>query len=158
MRRKLVQADLLECVLGLGPNLFYNSSMEACVVICRTQKPGVRRGKVLFIDAVREVARERALSFLTPQHQERIVTAYHTFAHELGFAAVATNEEILLREANLSIPRYVQPATEPTGNEGSGGLHSRWSAFDAHGREFWLQMDALVDTLESGLVEGAPDA
>ena len=39
MRRKLIEADLIECVLGLGPNLFYNSPMEACVVICRTAKP-----------------------------------------------------------------------------------------------------------------------
>ena len=43
MRRKLIEADLIECVLGLGPNLFYNSPMEACVVICRTAKP--RHGK-----------------------------------------------------------------------------------------------------------------
>ena len=43
MRRKLVESDLLECVLGLGPNLFYNSPMEACVVICRTQKPADRQ-------------------------------------------------------------------------------------------------------------------
>jgi type I restriction enzyme M protein len=39
MRRKLIEADAIECVLGLGPNLFYNSPMEACVVICRTSKP-----------------------------------------------------------------------------------------------------------------------
>ncbi|MCC7566181.1 MAG: SAM-dependent methyltransferase [Methanomicrobiaceae archaeon] len=32
MRRKLIEADLIECVLGLGPNLFYNSPMEACPV------------------------------------------------------------------------------------------------------------------------------
>ena len=38
MRRKLVEADVIECVLGLGSNLFYNSPMEACVVICRTSK------------------------------------------------------------------------------------------------------------------------
>jgi len=35
MRQKLVDADLVDCVLGLGANLFYNSPMEACVVICR---------------------------------------------------------------------------------------------------------------------------
>jgi len=51
MRRKLVELDLVECVLGLGPNLFYNSPMEACVVVCRSQKPPERQGKVLFIDA-----------------------------------------------------------------------------------------------------------
>ena len=44
MRRKLIEADLIECVLVLGPNLFYNSPMEACVVVCRTQKPKARRG------------------------------------------------------------------------------------------------------------------
>jgi hypothetical protein len=39
MRRKLIEADVIECVLGLGPKLFYNSPMEACVVIYRTAKP-----------------------------------------------------------------------------------------------------------------------
>ncbi len=52
MRAKIVQDDVIEAVLGLGPNLFYNSPMEACVVICRSKKPKDRKGKVLFIDAV----------------------------------------------------------------------------------------------------------
>ena len=90
MRRALIERDLVECVLGLGPNLFYNSPMEACVVVCRTRKPPERRGKVLFIDAVRQIARERAQSFLTPEHQTRILTAYDAFGAEPGFAAVAS--------------------------------------------------------------------
>jgi len=45
MRQKLVDADLVECVLGLGANLFYNSPMEACVVICRKDKLAKRRGQ-----------------------------------------------------------------------------------------------------------------
>ena len=60
MREKLVQHDIVECVLGLGPNLFYNSPMEACIVVCRISKPRERRGKILFINAVNEVTRERA--------------------------------------------------------------------------------------------------
>jgi type I restriction enzyme M protein len=43
MRAKLVEHDVIECVLGLGPNLFYNSPMEACVVICRMRKEKNRR-------------------------------------------------------------------------------------------------------------------
>jgi type I restriction enzyme M protein len=54
---------------GSGPNLFYNSPMEACVVFCRSQEAAEARGKVLLIDAVNEVARERAVSFLRPEHQ-----------------------------------------------------------------------------------------
>src|SRR5207302_6981363 len=94
MRRKLVESDLLECVLGLGPSLFYNSPMEACIVICRSKKPAGRREKILFIDAVREVARERAQSFLRPTHQERILGAYHAFTDEAGFSKVATLKQI----------------------------------------------------------------
>jgi type I restriction enzyme M protein len=51
-REKLVKTDLVACGLGLGPNLFYNSPMKACVVVCRTQKPPERQGKILFIDAL----------------------------------------------------------------------------------------------------------
>jgi len=107
MRRALIERDLIECVLGLGPNLFYNSPMEACVVVCRTQKPAARRGKALFIDAVREVTRERAQSFLAPEHQKRILTAYQAFSDEPGFSAVASNDDVLANEGDLSITRYV---------------------------------------------------
>src|SRR5206468_2705136 len=109
MRRKLVESDLVECVLGLGPNLFYNSPMEACVVICRTLKPRDRKGQILFIDAVREVARERARSFLKPEHQRRILKAYQAFADDPGFAKVASIAEVLQEDGDLSIPRYVRP-------------------------------------------------
>ena len=53
------------------------------------------KGKVLFIDAVHDVERERAQSFLKPEHQSRILAAYQAFADDPGFAKVATIEEIL---------------------------------------------------------------
>jgi type I restriction enzyme M protein len=112
MRRKLIEADLIECVLGLGPNLFYNSPMEACVVVCRTQKPKARRGKILFINAVNEVTRERAQSFLTDEHLQRVVRAYQDFQDEPGFTRVVPIEEIRAKEGNLSIPLYVGGETQ----------------------------------------------
>ncbi|MCX6858432.1 MAG: class I SAM-dependent DNA methyltransferase [Verrucomicrobia bacterium] len=112
MRRKLIEADLIECVLGLGPNLFYNSPMEACVVVCRTQKPKARRGKILFINAVNEVTRERAQSFLTDEHLQRVVRAYQDFKDEPGFTRVVPIEEIRAKEGNLSIPLYIGGETQ----------------------------------------------
>jgi type I restriction enzyme M protein len=111
MRRKLIEADLIECVLGLGPNLFYNSPMEACIVIGRTSKPKARKGKILFINAVNEVTRERAQSFLTDEHIEHIVAAYRAFHDEAGFAKVATIADVRSRNHTLSIPLYVENAT-----------------------------------------------
>jgi len=108
MRQKLVDADLVDCVLGLGGNLFYNSAMEACVVICRNNKPAKRRGQVIFIDAVNEVTRERSMSYLKPEHQQRIADAYHAFTDVEGFAKVASLADIRSNDGNLSIPLYVR--------------------------------------------------
>lgn len=63
MREKLVRSDRVECVIGLGPNLFYNSPMEACIMICRMTKRPERRGQILFINAVNEVERKNAQSY-----------------------------------------------------------------------------------------------
>ena len=157
MRRKLVESDLLECVLGLGPNLFYNSPMEACVVICRSRKAANRRGKILFIDAVHEVARERAQSFLRLEHQEHIVRAYNAFADEAGFAMVATIAEVLSKDANLSMLRYVRPIRNSASNGNDQDLKGVWTAFDTSGRAFWEQTDALVDMLDGVVAVEAGD-
>jgi type I restriction enzyme M protein len=157
MRRRLIESDLLECVLGLGPNLFYNSPMEACIVICRTRKTSDRIGKVLFIDAVQEVARESALSFLKPSHQERVLGAYRSFADEAGFAAVATNESILAKDGNLSIPRYVTSREQARTTGDSDDLTASWEAFDRGGSAFWQQLDGLVAVLDDVLALGTSD-
>lgn len=117
MRRKMVADDVIEAVIGLGPNLFYNSPMEACIVVCRSRKPPDRAGKVLLVDAVKEVTRERAQSFLTEEHIDRIVSTYGAFAHDEGFAAVTTIEGILDRDANLSIPLYVKRSGDAGGHD-----------------------------------------
>jgi type I restriction enzyme M protein len=147
MRVKLIESDLLECVLGLGPNLFYNSPMEACIVVCRRAKPAERRGKVLFINAVNEVTRENAQSFLRGSHQDRILSAYQKFDNEPGFAAIADIEEILNRGGNLSIPLYVRKVRRSS-EEGERTLAEAWDAFEIEGPEFWTQMDELNRVLE----------
>lgn len=115
MRTKLVEHDVVECVLGLGPNLFYNSPMEACVMVCRMNKPLERQGRVLFINAVKEVTRERAQSFLEEDHIHKIFQAYQDFQDIDGFAKVATFDDIQGNQANLSIPLYVRPSVNSNG-------------------------------------------
>ena len=107
LREALVKSDLVECVLGLGEGLFYNSPMPAAVVVLRSRKPAERRGKVLFIDASREFAREQSQSFLRSSHQGRILDAYRAFADDKGFATVATIDEIGAHSYSLAIPLYV---------------------------------------------------
>ena len=158
MRRALIESDLLECVLGLGPNLFYNSPMEAFVLVCRSVKPAVSQGKILFIDAVKEVARERAQSFLKTEHQTKILKAYRNCVDQPGFAAVVTNEETLAQGGNLSIPRYVKRAPKPKSARGDQNLSSAWMSFEDDGSKFWKNMNSLVDMLESAAAKESTDA
>lgn len=158
MRAKMVELDWVEAVIGLGPNLFYNSPMESCVVVCNRRKPPVRKGKVLFIDALNEVTRERAQSFLTPRHQERILQNFRAFATEDGFSAVATLAEIRSNNNSLGIQHYVLPSiTKSSHADGSAPatLVSVWQEWQQGSRDFWHEMDGLVESLDGLLIEEA---
>ncbi len=108
MRKKLVQSDLIEAVIGIGKNLFYNSPMEACILVCRSRKPAERRGKILFINARHEVTRKNAESYLEDRHIQKITSAYRKFENDVGFATVASIKEILANNSRLSIALYVR--------------------------------------------------
>ncbi len=139
---------------GLGPNLFYNSPMEACVVICRTSKPKARRGKILLINGINEVTRERAQGFLTDDHIEHIVQAYEKFADDPGFARVVTVSEVRAKDGNLSIPLYVAPATNG-GSDSSSAAAAQPNLAVALGG--WLQSSAHVRAALDGLLETPVD-
>ncbi len=145
MRAKMIQADVIEAVLGLGPNLFYNSPMEACVVICRSKKPKEHKGKILFIDAVNEVTRERAQSFLTPAHIDRIASAYRNFRNEDGFAAVASLAEIATKQSNLSIPLYVKRASTSSGPDLASALQA-WRTSSSQLKTAAAELFKLLET------------
>ena len=151
MREALIKRDLVDCVLGLGPNLFYNSPMEACVLICRTQKPKAHRGKVLLIDAVNEIARERTQSFLRREHQSRIFETYQSFKTAPGFAAVVDVAALTEQDFSLSIPLFVNRATgtsTSTAKSPTATLNQAWQSWTAEGKRFWSRMDETTARLD----------
>ena len=107
MRRKMIEEDLVECVIGLGPNLFYNSPMEACLLITKTKKDESKKGKVLIINAVKEVRQDKNIAFLEDNHIERIYNAYTTYKDEEGFCKVVSIEDVLKHNASLNMALYV---------------------------------------------------
>lgn len=108
MRKNLVESDLVDCVIGLGPNLFFNAPMEACIVICKTYKEPSKRGKILFINALKEVTRKNAQSYLEDKHIEHISSAYKNYIDEDKYAKVATIDEIAANDYSLNIALYAR--------------------------------------------------
>lgn len=107
MRAELVKLDWLDCILGIGKNLFFNSPMEACVLIANRNKPASHRGKVLFVAARHLVERKNGESYLTDDHIRLLAKTYHDFEPVDGLAAVVTNEAIRDKDNSLSVNQYV---------------------------------------------------
>lgn len=144
MREKLVKLDLVDCVIGLGQNLFYNSPMEDCIIICRTYKELEKRGKILFINAVKEVTRKNAQSYLEDAHIAHMASAYENYDNEEGYAKVVTTEEIAEKDFSLNISLYVRSGIEVTPVLSVEECTNKWVSQSMAARE---QTDALVALL-----------
>ncbi|WP_312932405.1 type I restriction-modification system subunit M [Stutzerimonas nitrititolerans] len=112
IRKQVIESDIIEAVIGLGSNLFYNSPMESCVVVLNCNKPVERRGKVLFINGVEHVTRERAHSRLSDDDLTVLIEAYSAPDKNPAITALVDIEAIRENQHNLSIPLYVQAVND----------------------------------------------
>lgn len=112
IRKKILGMDLLEAVIGLGPNLFYGTGLAACILVFRQRKKRDRKNEVLIVDASKEFKSGRAQNELLPEHVERIEQWYREFKDVEGVARVVTLDQIAANDHNLNIPRYVEPKSD----------------------------------------------
>jgi len=152
IRRQLIQADLVEAVIGLAPNLFYGTPLAACVLVLRQRKAPERQGKVLIVDASSLFKRGRNQNTLEDEHRERLEQLYTAFAEVEGSAHVADLDEIVGNDYDLKISRYVAPVDyeqAPTLADATAQLRTALS--EAHAAE-----DRLLELLRAeGLVDDA---
>ncbi len=128
VRTNLVLSNKIEAIIGLGPNLFYNAPMEACIIICNNEKRGDLNDKIIFVNAKNEVTRKNAESYLEKHHIDKILNAYHSNADIETFKRVVDLEEIKRNGFDLSIQKYVF-INDITSNETLGfeDAYSQWN-------------------------------
>lgn len=111
-----IPGDLIEAVIGLPPNLFYGTSIPACLLVLRQSgnaKPDERKNHILFINADREYYEGRAQNFLLPEHVDKIAATYEQWREIPNYSRVVSLDEIRRNEHNLNIRRYVDNAPPP---------------------------------------------
>ncbi|MDE0120942.1 MAG: N-6 DNA methylase, partial [bacterium] len=125
IRSRIIDDDLLDAVIGLGPNLFYGTGIPAAILILRAKgsKPRERRSKVLFINADRDYGEGRAQNHLRPRDEEKITATYRNFAEVPGFAKVVALEELAGNDFNCNIRRYADNAPPPEPHDVRAHLH-----------------------------------
>ena len=107
VRTNLILSDKIEAVIGLGPNLFYNAPMEACVIVCNNNKPDHLKNHIIFINAKNEVTRKNAESYLEETHISKIVNAYRSYEDIDSFKRIVSINEIQEKHYDLTIHKYV---------------------------------------------------
>ncbi|TCK67248.1 type I restriction enzyme M protein [Winogradskyella wandonensis] len=147
LRKKMIEEDLVECVIGLGPNLFYNSPMEACLLITKTNKSEDKKGKILFINAVEEVKQEKTMGFLEEKHINRIFKAYQDFTDIENFSALMTNEEVLANDGNMSISLYVR--TQDLSMETEVNFEDVYDNWEDSSKQLKKSMNELFEILDN---------
>jgi type I restriction enzyme M protein len=151
IRRKLLEMDILEAVIGLGQNIFYGTGLAPCVLVFRDSKPKAHRQKVLFIDASKEFKTGRAQNELLPEHVDNIHRWYEGYQNVEGICRVVTLDEVREKGSNLSIPLYVRAENGNGNGNGSAETVSlkqaiaNWQESSMALRE---SMDGLFEALE----------
>ncbi len=107
IRRWFVEHDLIDGVILLPDNLFYNTSAAGIVVVLRKNKPKNRKGKILLVNASREFKKGNPKNHLTDEAIGRIAGAYLKGEPVDGLVAVIDRAKAAENDYNLSPSRYL---------------------------------------------------
>lgn len=137
IRSRVLELDLIDAVIGLGPNLFYGTGLAACIVVARRRKRQERRGRVLLIDGADLFRKGRNQNTLEPAHVAELLATYERHADEEGRSRVVTVDEIAEKGGNLNLAGWVTRPDDtevPTVAEASAALEAAleaaWTAED----------------------------
>lgn len=108
MRRAMIQSDLVDCVIGLGKHLFYNSAMESCILICRKNKDLQRKNKIQLIDAKSLVTKEGDERYLSEEHLQYIVKIYNEFKDVDKICSVVSLKDVAENDYSLTLTKYIK--------------------------------------------------
>ena len=149
MRKKLVELDLIEAIVGLGKGLFYNSPMEACVLIARTKKTAERKNKVLFIDARDCLNIGKLNNSISETDISKISNAYLNYEEIDGFSVVVNNDDIIQNEGSLSLSLYLGRIISDSSHLDYDEVQTKWISSHKHMIEHHKRLMAMMEVSNS---------
>ena len=155
MRQKLIESDLLECVIGLGKGLFYNSPMESCIVICRSKKEEGKKNKVLFINAFNEVSKEGVQNYLSDENINVIAEKYTNYDKDDEISRLVSADEIKANNYSLNISLYVQIDVAFGVSDDDRSLeenYREWKSVAMKARESYKLLNSMME-VQNGKVQ-----
>jgi type I restriction enzyme M protein len=150
IREKMLEADLVEAVIGLPENLFFGTNIPAAILLLNRHKQPERAQKVLFIHAAGDFESRTNQNVLRPQDIDRIVAAYRAWVDEDRFTRVVNLSEIEENDWNLNISRYIE-TLEPEQPVNIKEVYAEVKRLEAARDDAAARLDGLLKELGYGL-------
>jgi type I restriction enzyme M protein len=107
VRQWFVEQDLIEGVIYLPENLFYNTTAPGVIIVLHTEKPKDRRGKIFLINAAQDFTKGDPKNFLSDDAVTRIVETFREWTESPNFSRIVASKEIAKNDFNISPSRYL---------------------------------------------------
>lgn len=104
IRRKLIEDNLLDAVIGMPSNLFTNTGIPVCVLIFKKNRANT---DILFIDAQKDFVKHKNKNVMTDEQVQKVIKAYKERAEIERYSSNISVSTILDNDYNLNIPRYI---------------------------------------------------
>ncbi|RVZ05288.1 type I restriction-modification system subunit M [Helicobacter pylori] len=111
IRKNLLMKGYIKGVIGLAPNLFYGTSIPACVIILDKENARTRKG-VFVIDASKDFKKDGNKNRLRDQDVQKMIDTFNAYKEIPYYSKMVSLEEISTNDYNLNIPRYIAAKQE----------------------------------------------
>ncbi len=107
VRKWFVEQDLIEGVIYLAENMFYNTSAPGILLFLNRSKPEEQQGKMLLVNASKVFAKGDPKNYLPDDGIERIASTFREWQEEEKFSRIVTKDEIVNTDYNISPSRHI---------------------------------------------------
>jgi type I restriction enzyme M protein len=150
IRKWFVEHDLIDGVILLPEDLFYNTPSPGLIIVLRRQKPSSRKGKIVLVNASQEFRKGTPKNFLPEEAVKKIADAFLKGQPVDGFVGVITNEEAAKNDFNLSPGRYLANGDEQI-IQGLPTLIKELAALTARATKLDAELQPILNNLSKQL-------
>lgn len=108
IRQKMIESDIIECVITLVGNLFYGAGVSACILFMNNNKPLVHRGKICMIDATGIYTAQRAKNIMTEDDTKQVYDLWQDYQTVIDRCTIVDLETIRAKDYTLSVNTYIE--------------------------------------------------
>ena len=113
IRQKMIESDIIDCVITLVGNLFYGAGVSACILFLNNNKPLTHRGKICMIDATSIYTAKRAKNIMTEEDTAEVYKYWKDYKPVIDKCAIVDIDTIAQNGYSLSVNSYIEKTSAP---------------------------------------------